>query len=67
MAPPADLPKPETYAPEALTSIGDAYTLSATNETDGSEVEHLMVKNFIETLAEISLAIASRKLKERGR
>ena len=39
-----------------LTSIRDAYTLAATNE-----VEALMVNNFLNTLAEIALAVASRK------
>jgi hypothetical protein len=66
MTPPTDHPEADTYAPEALTSIGSTYTLAATNESEGSEVERLMVKNFIETLAEISLAVASRKIKEQG-
>ncbi len=43
-----------------LTCIPPAYTLSATpNE---SEVDRLMVKTFLETLAEIALSVASRKV-----
>ena len=45
-----------------LTSIGDAYTLAATNEPEPGEVEDLMVKHFIETLAEVALSVASRRL-----
>jgi hypothetical protein len=66
MALPDDDPEAESYAPEVLTSIHRTYTLAATNEPEGSEVDRLMVKNFIETLAEVSLSIAIRKLKEQG-
>ena len=48
-----------------LTGIHDAYTVSATNETENSEIDELMIKMFLETLAEISLSIAIRK--EKGR
>lgn len=60
---------PENISPKTdenvLTGIHDAYTVSATNETENSEIDELMIKTFLETLAEISLSIASRK--EKGR
>ena len=43
---------------KSLTCIPSPYTLSATNE--GSEVDGLAVKEFLNTLAEIALSIASR-------
>ena len=43
---------------KALTSIRDAYTLS--NTQDAEEVDKLMVNQFLNALAEIALAIASR-------
>ena len=43
---------------ESLTCIHSPYTLSATNE--GREVDELAVKEFLSTLAEIALSIASR-------
>ena len=43
-----------------LTGIHEAYTLSTTTETETSEVDKVMIKNFLETLAEISIAIATR-------
>ena len=61
MARPTDHPEPETYAPEALTGIHRAYTLAATNEP-GTELEDLMVKHFIETLAEVAMAVAARNV-----
>ena len=51
--------KPES---EALTSIHQTYTLAATDEPETTETERLMIRHFIETLAEISLSIATRKL-----
>ena len=50
----------EISPPEALTSIGHTYTLAATNEAK-SELDEIMVRHFVETVAEIALAIASRK------
>ncbi len=47
-----------------LTGIHEAYTVSATTETEPSEVDKLMIKTFLETLADISLSIALRKEKE---
>jgi hypothetical protein len=46
---------------KALTSIRDTYTLSYTKENE-NEVDDLTVKNFLNTLAEVALAIASRKV-----
>jgi|WetSurMetagenome_2_1015567.scaffolds.fasta_scaffold53088_5 hypothetical protein len=46
---------------EALTSIHHTYTLAATDEAETSEVDKVIVKHFEEIIAEISLAIASRK------
>jgi hypothetical protein len=43
---------------ESLTCIPTPYTLSATN--DGSEIDGLAVKEFLNTLAEIAFSIASR-------
>ena len=43
-----------------LTGIHDAYTVSATSETVTEKIDEITVKNFLETLAEISLAIAGR-------
>ena len=50
--------------PEALTSIHGAYTLAATNEPETNEAEELMARHFVETLAEVALSVASRKLAE---
>ena len=59
--------KPENKSPDywekVLTSIHGTYTLSNTEERF-SEVDKLTVKHFLNTLAEIALAIASRKSKE---
>jgi hypothetical protein len=41
---------------DVLTSIHDAYTLSTTQDID-----EIMKNNFLETLAAISLSIATRK------
>ena len=43
-----------------LTRIREAYTLAATPET-GDEVEDITVRHFLDTLAEVALAMASRK------
>ncbi|MFC1956001.1 hypothetical protein ACFLWZ_05710 [Chloroflexota bacterium] len=44
-----------------LTGIPSSYTLSATQTEETSEVNELMVKYFLNTLAEIALAVASRR------
>ncbi|MBT4512896.1 MAG: hypothetical protein HOC20_11920 [Chloroflexi bacterium] len=46
-----------------LTGIRDKYTLATTPE-QGSETDTLMINNFLTTLAEIALAIASRSTRE---
>lgn len=46
----------KNITPDVLTGIPPAYTLSATNE-----VEDMMINNFLNTLAEVSLSVASRK------
>ncbi len=46
----------------ALTSIHDAYTVSATQDGRTGEVNQLMVRNFIDTLAEVALSLASRRV-----
>jgi hypothetical protein len=48
---------PEENKENALTPILPSYTVSATN----SEVDKVIINNFINTLAEIALSIASRK------
>jgi hypothetical protein len=48
---------------KVLTCIHRPYTLSNTEERF-NEVDKLTVKHFLNTLAEIALAIASRKSKE---
>ncbi|MGD0511243.1 MAG: hypothetical protein ABSA33_05380 [Candidatus Micrarchaeaceae archaeon] len=59
--------KPKNKSPDywekVLTSIHGTYTLSNTEERF-NEVDKLTVKHFLNTLAEIALAIASRKSKE---
>ena len=57
----ADRDKSENHEEKALTCIRPAYTLSDTPESESSKTESLMVKNFLNTLAEISLSISSRK------
>jgi putative transposase len=47
----------------ALTSIHDAYTLAGTRDENESEVDKLQVKHFLDTVAEVALSIASRKVK----
>ena len=44
-----------------LTSIHGAYTLTNTPEQNDSELEIIMINNFLNTLAETALAIAARK------
>ncbi len=46
-----------------LTGIRDTYTL-ATTPPQESETDTLMINNFLTTLAEIALAIASRSTQE---
>jgi hypothetical protein len=49
---------------KALTRIQQMYTLSNTPEPDDdkvSEVDQIMVDNFIKTISEVALSIANRK------
>jgi len=45
-----------------LTRIRDAYTVGGASESE--EMNNLIVKQFIRTLAEVSLSVASRNVKE---
>ena len=65
MMPPTDYSSSDRCHPEALTSIHHTYTLAATDEAEINEVDKVIVKHFEEIIAEISLAIASRKLSNR--
>ncbi|MFC1917232.1 hypothetical protein ACFLXH_01075 [Chloroflexota bacterium] len=51
---------PEEESENVLTGIPSSYTVSATHE-DTSEIDEIMIKHFLETLADIALSIASRK------
>ena len=51
---------PENNEEKLLTPIQPSYTVSGTHD----EVDKLMIKNFVNTLAEIALSIASRKVKD---
>ncbi len=52
--------KSENQEEKALTCIHPAYTLFHTPEPDSNETESLIVKKFLDTLAEVTIAIASR-------
>jgi hypothetical protein len=62
MTQPTDHSSVDRCFPKALTSIHHMYTLAATDEAKTSEVDKVIVRRFIETLAEIALSIASRKV-----
>ena len=47
-----------------LTRIRNAYTVGDTDDSETEEMNDLIVKIFINTLAEVSLSIASRKVEE---
>ena len=51
---------PEKGNENVLAGIPCSYTVSATHETS-SEIDELMIRNFLNTLAEVALSIASRK------
>ena len=61
----AEKVNPENISPDPLTRIRNPYTLSPTPKEHG-EAEDLVVKHFLQTLAEIALAVASRKGKVKG-
>jgi hypothetical protein len=51
---------PENISTDPLTRIRNPYTLSTT-PAESSEADEIIVKHFLQTLAEIALAVASRK------
>jgi len=51
----------ENSQPNPLTRIRGMYTLAATDEDEISEVDKVLVKHLLETIAEIALSVASRK------
>lgn len=60
-----DRPDPAATELQArLTPIPRTYTLPGTPER-GSETDRLMVRKFLETLAEVALSVAFRKLKSK--
>ena len=46
-----------------LTRIRNAYTVGDTSEPEIKEMHDLMIKTFLNTLAEVALSIASREVK----
>jgi len=59
----AEKVNPEIISTDPLTRIRNPYTLSPT-PAESSEADELIVKHFLQTLAEVALAVASRKGKE---
>ena len=57
---------PENNPPDVLTGIHSPYTMADNPEPESDEMNNLIVKEFINTLAEVSISIASRKVKEKG-
>ncbi len=62
-----DMPGPDKNNPaKALTCIHQRIHWAATDEpetdTDSRELEDLDIRNFVHTLAEIAMAVASRRL-----
>ena len=51
---------PENISPDPLTRIRNPYTLSPT-PAEPSEADDLVVKHFLQTLAETALVVASRQ------
>ena len=47
--------------PEVLTSIRGMYTLATPHEAIPGDVDEVAVRHFLDTLAEVALAVASRK------
>ena len=59
----AEKVNPENKSRDPLTRIRNPYTLSPT-PAESAEADEIIVKHFLQTLAEIALAVASRKGKE---
>jgi hypothetical protein len=55
----AEKVNPENISTDPLTRIRNPYTLSPT-PAESSEANEIMVKHFLQTLAEVALAVASR-------
>ena len=58
---------PENNDNRLLTGIHHAYTVGDTTDLETEEMNELIIKDFINTLAKVSLSIASRKVKETER
>jgi hypothetical protein len=56
----AEKVNPENISTDPLTHIRNPYTLSPT-PAESSEADEIIVKHFLQTLAEVALAVASRK------
>ena len=56
----AEKVNPENISTDPLTRIRNPYTLSPTL-AESSEADEIIVKHFLQTLAETALAVASRK------
>ncbi len=52
-------PDDKKISKKYLTRIPDMYTLSPTQNE--SEADRILIKNFLDTLAEVALSIASRE------
>ena len=55
---------PEDSSENVLTGIHSPYTMADNPEPESDEMNNLIVKEFINTLAEVSISIASRKVEE---
>jgi len=56
----AEKVNPENISPNPLTRIHNPYTLSPT-PAESAESDEIIVKQFLQTLAEVALAVASRQ------
>jgi hypothetical protein len=61
MAQSTDPSSSDRCCPEALTSIHRTYTLAATDEAESNEVDTVIIRHFLETIAEVALSLAIRK------
>ena len=55
----------ENISPDPLTRIRNPYTLSTT-PAEPDEADQIIVRRFLQTLAEIAMAVASRKGWDKG-
>ena len=61
--------KSESDAPEGLTCIHARIHCAATQDTDApqyTETERVIIDNFLNTLAEVAIAVATRKARSRA-